>query len=73
MKNIDEDEALDDENILDLNEFEFIREAQNKKIGEMQGLFIVHGKSVYYSKTSLFCLKYSSEFRWGIVWLVEWK
>jgi len=62
-----------DNNILDREEFEFLKNIQTKKFGDLQGHFYVHGKSVFYSQNSLYCLSAKNEFRWVLVWFVEWK
>jgi hypothetical protein len=59
--------------LLDKQEFEFLKDINLKKIEERKGMFRVHGKDVLLSPLSLFCLSNTNDFRWGLVWLIKWK
>jgi hypothetical protein len=61
------------EDFFQIEEFDFIQRLELSRRELRQGRFDVHGKTVFYSTSSLYCMTRDSAIRRGMVWLVEWK
>ena len=54
-------------------EMQFVNEIRQRTLTDRLGAFVVHETTVFYSKTSLWCLTSENSFRKMVVWLIEWR
>lgn len=62
-----------DQGMIEREEFDFIRNLNNKYLKSRQGKFVVHGRMHFFSSTSLFIFDSENRFRNYIVWLIKWR